>query len=104
MTFRFLTDCVHSREKWIVDMTDQAREITWKTFRKNVPVEEVRRIFPTYSYNGETYNPETGDLTIGFHIKDDYGVGFYKSVYRGQLCYYLDHSRIEYIFVEADDL
>ncbi len=98
--FYFETDCIHSKGKWINDMIDRAREITWCTFIRHVPVDEVRRLFPTYSYHGELYNPETGELTCPFHIKDDFAVSFWKSRYRGRLCYYVSHSGIEYIFTQ----
>jgi len=81
-------------------MTEQAREITWATFRQHVHWEEVRRVFPYYSYRGEMYNPETGELTGPFHIKDDWAVGFWKSTYDARPCYYITHSGIEYIFTE----
>lgn len=98
--FRYKTNCTASDWKSITDMTDREQRITWETFIKHVPFEEVRRVFPSYSYQGEHYNPETGEMTCGFHIKDDFAVSFHKSVYRGQPCYYIQHSSIEYIFTE----
>ena len=101
-TFRYTTNCVSSTASAINAMVDQATEITWETFRKHVPVEEVRNTFPAYSYRGEEFD-EFGKLTIGFHIKDDYMVGFWKSRYKGVCCYYITHSAIEYIFTEMNN-
>lgn len=81
-------------------MKEQEREITWETFRSHVPVSSVQDVFPMYSYRGEHYNP-WGELTIGFHIKDDWGVTFHKSKYRGKKCYFITHSAIEYIWTEV---
>lgn len=99
MAYTFLTDCIHSTAEKIIALTDSGKRITWETFKKYVPVEEVKSVFPYYSYRGETYNSD-GDLTCPMHIKDDYAVGFWKGVYDGQSCYYITHSAIEYIFVE----
>lgn len=38
----------------------------------------------------------------GLHLKDDYHVGFKRSTWRGHPRSYLDHSRIEHIFVAPD--
>jgi hypothetical protein len=81
-------------------MAEHARQITWATFRKNVPLNEIRQRFPDYSYRGEMYNPYTGELTIGFHLKDDWAVSFWSGRYRGERCYYVAHSGIEYIWTK----
>lgn len=99
-TFYYETNCINSTARKIMDMVDRARQITWKTFSQHVHWKEVRRVFPSYSYQGEEYNPDTEELTMPMHIKDDWAVGFYKSVYAGRPCYYISHSAIEYIFTE----
>jgi hypothetical protein len=99
--YEYETCCVNSTAELIDALTEDARQITWPTFRKHVSWEQVRELFPFYSYRGETYNPDSGELTSGFHIKDDWPVSFWKSSYDGRPCYYLDHSRIEYIFTEV---
>lgn len=114
--YRYLTNCVDSTAQLhggdvgaageaINEMVNEARDITWATFRKHVGVDEVRRVFPQYSYQREHHNPSTGELTAPMHIKDDYAVGFHRGVYMGHRAYYIQHSRIEYIFVtqEASD-
>jgi len=98
-SFRFITTCVNSTYELLDVMGDHEIQITWRTFLKHVPITEVKNLFPGYSYRGETYNPDTGELTIGFHIKDDIGVSFHRSVYDGVRCYYLVWSAIEFIFV-----
>ena len=96
--FHYKTCCINSTAEAITEMTEQSKSITWNTFKKYVSVESVRVIFPSYSYRGEKHNPFTGELTIGFHLKDDWAVDFCKSEYRGKACYYVIHSGIEYIF------
>ncbi len=101
MAFVYLTNCIGSGNgQAISDMVEQSRDVTWETFKKHVPVAETRQCFPCYSYRGEKYNPDTGELTAPMHIKDDYSVSFSKSMYRKMPCYYITHSAIEYIFVE----
>lgn len=97
MKMTFETDCVHSTAELINAMVDTATEITWKTFRNHIDLQELKSIFPFYSWRGEIYNSE-GELTVTFHIKDDWAVSFYKSNYNNKPCYFLVHSAIEYIF------
>lgn len=81
-------------------MTENAQTVTWETFRRHVPIHEVMGCFPYYSYRGEDNNPVTKEQTIGYHIKDDWAVGFWRSEYRGKPCYYITHSGIEYIWTK----
>ena len=97
--YYFHTSCINSAARAINNMTDNAREITWETFSKYVHWSEVKAVFPDYSYRRENYM-DNGELNIGFHIKDDFAVGFWKSVYRNRSCYYITHSSIEYIFLK----
>jgi len=99
--FEFETDCVHSTAEKINAMVDSSRQITWRTFRANVPVSLVRDVFSFYSYHQEKYNPVMGELTAPMHIKDDRCVGFHSGHYDGRKCYYITHSGIEYIFTEG---
>jgi hypothetical protein len=104
--YHYLTNCValgnmHRLHvaKDLQEMIGQAQEIAWKTFRTHVPIEEVHEIFPDYRYHGEYLAPD-GRPAIGFHIKDDWAVHFYKSRFLGKTCYYIDHSSIEYIWTK----
>ena len=65
----FVTDCTRSTAPKIIAMTQAEREITWPTFRRYVPVEEVRRIFPYYSYHGEVRNPATGEVVAARRLR-----------------------------------
>lgn len=86
--FRYLTNCINAEGEDIQAMCDASTEITYRTFIKHVPIEEIKRLFPFYDWSGQ-----------GLHIKNDFMVSYYKSKYKGIPCYYLEHSRIEYIFV-----
>ena len=101
--FYFHTDCIRSTAKLITEMVEAAKEITWETFIYYVPVEEVKRVFPLYSYHGEKFNPNTGQLTAPRHLKDDYGVRFYSSRYDGRPCYFIEHSAIEHVFLQREN-
>lgn len=86
----YLTNCTNASGRYITDMVDDAREISYKTFCKYVSQESMQELFPTYSWG----NKRDG----GLYLKDDYAVRFYKSTYRGKKCVFIEHSRIEYIF------
>ena len=99
--YHYLTNCVNCGDGNAINaMTEQARQITWKTFLRHVPIQEVRNLFIDYSYRGE-YLASDGQPTIGFHLKDDWAVSFWLSKYKGQRCYYICHSGIEYIFTKS---
>lgn len=85
--YRYRTNCTMSTYEAITAMVDQAREITWSTLLRHVPIEEIRSIFNWYEYHGQ-----------GLHIKNDWHVTFHKSTYLGVPCYYIQQSGIEYIW------
>lgn len=95
---QYITNCVNANGDDINEMKDNAIEVTWQTFIKHVSWQSIQEVFSYYSYRGEHLNPQTGEQTCGFHIKDDYAVSFHKSKYKGKLCYYIYHSGIEYIW------
>lgn len=102
--FHYLTNCVSCGDgDAISEMVEQAEQITWKTLLRHVPFDEIREVFPTYSYHKEHYNPKTGEIVMSKSIKDDWAVSFWKSSFRKKLCYYIDHSGIEYIFTREGE-
>ena len=88
--FRYRTNCTHSTAEAIDAMTEAEVPITWNTFLRHCPIEEIRYIFNWYDYHGEG----------GLHLKDDWCASFHKSTYRGTPCYYIEHSGIEYIWTQ----
>lgn len=92
--FELVARCVDipmSQVQDLHDMTDRAREVSFATFARHTNWQPVARGF------GCAVGHEKG-----LHLKDDYHVGFYRSLWRGKPCYYIDHSRIEHIFVQPD--
>jgi len=88
--YTFLTSCVHVPKKdvdYLFEMTDNAVEITQKTFFKYVDRKEV------YEMLGYSRN---------FPMKNEYHVSYYKSKFKGMKCYFLSWSSMEYIFTESN--
>ena len=86
--YSFETTCVNSTAEKIHAMTERARPVTLATLRRHCQgLHDWER---SMSY-------ATGSQK-GLHIKDDWAVRFYKSVYAGKPCYYIDHSRIEHVW------
>ena len=85
--YAFETTCVNSTADLILDMVDQAREVTWRTFTRYVPRHELRSFFP---------GPPA--------LERDYHVRFYRSRFNGRRCYFLVHSAIEYVWTEVREL
>ncbi len=88
---RYLTNCVNSTAKLIEDMIESAIEIKWPTFRKYVDIESLKELFPDYRCK----RWDTGFL----HIKNDYHVRYFKSVFKGKRCIFLVWSATEFIFI-----
>ena len=82
--YAFETTCVNSTAEIILDMVDQAREVTWRTFTGHVPLQELRVRFPG--------SPA---------LERDWHVRFFSSRFAGRRCYFLVHSAIEYVWTEA---
>jgi len=91
--FTFETDCTCSTARWINNMVDQAREVTYETLVRRVGVDQLASVFPFYEWGRGT--------RAGLRMKDDYMISYYRSKYRGRTCYYVCHSSIEYIFTES---
>ena len=88
----FVTDCVNSDCESISDMTEKAKEITYRTFIKHIPIYELLKIGPFSNY--DTPHEKKG----GLKLKNDWHVSYHKSTYQGHPCLYVQHSSIEYIF------
>jgi hypothetical protein len=63
-------------------------EITYESFARHVDVRAVAE------YLGYVW----GKGIKGLRLSDDYAVHFYKSKFRGKVCYHLDWSCIDHIF------
>jgi hypothetical protein len=88
--FQYLECCVNSDAESIDGLTESAIPITLSTMRRHCDITELEK---NLSYN-------VGGQRGGLRLKDDWHVSYYKGVYRGQKCYFLVHSAIEYIFTE----
>jgi len=85
----YVGNCVSSTAEDINALTDSAKRITWKTFRKHVPT-------------ARDFLKEIGAVLDGATNKDiettDW-ISFYKGVYRGRPSYFFEWSAIEWIWV-----
>jgi len=89
---QLVTTCVSITEEEIdnhQDMISFAQEVTFGTFFKYVSLKDICMEF---GYKYGTHNKD------GLLLKDDWSVRYYKSNWKGKLCYYMQHSHIEYIF------
>jgi hypothetical protein len=76
-------------------MVDNSIEITWETFIKHVMWTEIRDHFDYYSWKS--------GRGFGLHIKDDYAVSFKRGKLGDKKCYFIQHSGIEYMWLEKED-
>tara|TARA_Y100000310_G_scaffold311841_1_gene358533 strand:- start:5 stop:670 length:666 start_codon:yes stop_codon:yes gene_type:complete len=70
-------------------------DVPYEELAANVPEDELRRTFPDYDWDG------TGECN-GITLESDWSVSYHKSIFKGIPCYYVDHSRIEHIFLPED--
>lgn len=85
--FKYSFNCVgiaQEEVRYLNQMIDDAREITWSTFSKVCDYVDIE---------SEVIGK------CGIKLKDDWAVSFYSSMYQGKKCYYFRHSSIEYIFL-----
>ena len=87
--YRFETTCINSTAKWINEMKDKAKPIGYRTM-----LQRCEGLLDMAQELGYERHPQKG-LTL----KNDFYVGFYRSVYRGRKCYYMVYSGIEFIWV-----
>lgn len=72
------------------NLYDHDREITYKTFAKHVDIKELAE------YLGYAF----GRWERGVRLSKDWHVRFYRSKFRGKVCYHLVWSEIDHIFGE----
>lgn len=70
-------------------MYDVDREITYRTFARHTDIGAMR----------QEMGYATGRHAKGLRLEDDSAVRYFKSTFRGQPCYYMDHSAIDHIFL-----
>lgn len=73
-------------------MIDNGRSVTYRTLLKHVPVDELARLFPDYEWRPGIKNE--------LRLKDDWAVEFSRSHWRGERCYYVRWSGIEFVFLK----
>jgi len=82
----YFINCISSTSELIDEMVEQATEISYSELLNHVEQSELDELFPIY---------QECPLTL----EKDYTVSYYKSVYDNIECVYVEHSRVEYIFV-----
>ena len=92
--FEFRTNCIHSTGESISEMVEAATQISYRTFRRYVSIEEVNEMLGYLNPGQRHYK---GRLTL----QKDYAVSYYKSRYEGAPCYYVRWSAIEFIWTKA---
>ena len=95
---RYLTNCTKSDAQSIDRMTAEGEEITEQEFKAELDPGEYRKLERRFGYVDREGNQVCKDLTLA----SDYTTGFYRSVYRGAPCVYMEHSRTEYIFTGVE--
>lgn len=88
----YLTCCVDSTAAAITAMKAAAVAVSYATFRRHCDPFQC----------GQLTHYER-DKRRGLTLKDDFMVGYFKGVYKGVPAYYVEHSRIEYIWVREED-
>lgn len=74
----------------LIDLVENAKEITRKTFTKHTNREDLALVESNFKY---------GDW---LQMKDDWHVSYFKSKLHGRVVYGFRHSAIEYVFVNWD--
>ena len=89
--FVFETTCVNSTAEAIGAMVEQSKSVVYRTM-----VKHCHGLTDWWAQGMGYFTNKRQGLTL----KDDWAVSFYKSRYKGAPCYYVQHSRIEHIWVK----
>ena len=94
--YNFYSDCVSwpepaEKEGGLMDMIDNAIDITRKTFLQHINREDLQILEDALSYSK---HPRQG-LTMAA----DWAVSYHRSKLHGKRVYYFRHSAIEYVFI-----
>lgn len=90
--FEFWRRCDQMEGRMVLElnrMTENSREITLRTFRKNVGRDELRKWAKAHGYGRGR-----GELSLA----KDWHITYYKSKFAGEVVYYLRWSAFEYIW------
>ncbi len=88
---RFITDCVNANGDDINEMVDAELEISLRTFLEHVNIDDLYSVLPYER-----------DPRKGMTLRQDWAICFYRSKYRGDRCYFVKWSAIEFVFQEVD--
>lgn len=94
--FQLVTTCVQvppEEVHHLFEMMERARPVSISTFRRHT---DWRPVAKSLGY-------AVGRHSDGIRMEKDYHLGFYRSTWKGKPCYYMDHSRIEHVFVRPAD-
>lgn len=96
MLYSYWKNCsdFHPSEiRHLLHMVNDAKEITFRTFFQYCKREEAYKLF---DYER--------DKRKGLTLEQDTHVRYYQSTYKGERCFYLVHSAIEYIFMKGEQM
>jgi hypothetical protein len=85
----FLTSCVASTAELIDELNEKAEDATLEEVAFNCELAHFKKILG--------YSTRVGDGLLT--LEDDWHVTYRRSFYRGVPCYYIQHSGIEYIWI-----
>jgi hypothetical protein len=97
MAFRFETTCEsvpQHKVHLLHDMDERAREVSYETVRRRLGTAELQVTFPDYIWGAGRKR--------GLRMKNDWAIRYYRSRYNGRVCYDVDHSSIDHIWVSTD--
>jgi len=98
-TYGYLTCCIESRAEDIDAMVDHPQ------CKRLESMNEIIDMLDDCDLTGAIYISQyANDDTIVPRLEKDWAVSFYKSVFKGQECYYICHSATEIIFVKKSVL
>lgn len=72
------------------NLLSRSQQISYRTFRNCVAAEELRTVFPQFTWGQGK----------GARLKDDPETHYYRSVYNGRPCVLARYQGMDYIFVQ----
>ena len=98
MTFRFETTCESIPDDQVhllLEMERRASEVSYETVRRHLGTDELASTFPFYTWGRGRKR--------GIRMKADRYIRYYRSRFDGKVCYDVEHSCIDHIWVSTDE-
>jgi len=90
-TYKFLNTDLYLPADLVANMVLEAKSVTFTYLFKLIPLDELKSLFPDYSWKTRG----------GKRLQHDCSSSFFRGKYRGKKCLFIVHQGVRYVFVKT---